>query len=200
MCACICCQVAASRQARDVSAAVVRPILCTSWGHNLGDPMLVCISSTCGWQLPRIRSIVGLAESIYSQESAVAAALQFLCIPSVARIFHCYGMCAQVQRGLVDGNNLRLALQLMLTAVKEQSPKMLTFGVNALLVCQERLASLPQICQAVLQVMMPGSLMPWWLLIVNQHHDAPQKWLAEVFTRSPGCSSSPHNLSSDSVG
>ncbi|KAK9916879.1 hypothetical protein WJX75_008268 [Coccomyxa subellipsoidea] len=57
-----------------------------------------------------------------------------------------------VQRGLVDGNNLRLALQLMLTAVKEQSPKMLTFGVNALLVCQERLTSLPQICQAVLQV------------------------------------------------
>ena len=61
-------------------------------------------------------------------------------------------MFAQVQRGLVDGNNLRLALQLMLTAVKEQSPKMLTFGVNALLVCQERLTSLPQICQAVLQV------------------------------------------------
>ena len=62
------------------------------------------------------------------------------------------GTCAQVQRGLVDGNNLRLALQLMLTAIKEQSPKMVTFGTNALLACQERLATLPQICQAVLQV------------------------------------------------
>lgn len=62
------------------------------------------------------------------------------------------GMCLQVQRGLVDGNNLRTAMHLMVAAIKEASPKMVTFGVNALLVCQERLRTMPPICQAVLQV------------------------------------------------
>lgn len=55
--------------------------------------------------------------------------------------------------GVVEGNNLRLALRYMMLALQNQAmPKMAAFAVEALLVCKEQLGAMPQYCQHLLQV------------------------------------------------
>ena len=63
---------------------------------------------------------------------------------------------SQVRAGVVDGNNLRLALRYMMQALGATGgPKMAGFAVKALLVCREAVGVMPQYCQHLLQVRVP---------------------------------------------
>lgn len=66
-------------------------------------------------------------------------------------------LCQVQWSGLLDRDNFRMALRLMIAALgQEDSPKMVTFGVNALMACKEKLRQLPNICQTILQVFHPS--------------------------------------------